>query len=73
LLSNLVFKLDRQENMASNETAPAGIIGGTGDEPTAEARKIALPKIDYLTGWRVWAVGIAIVLSMFLVCPSQKP
>lgn len=25
-------------------------------------------EVEYLTGWRVAAVGIAIVLSMFLVC-----
>jgi hypothetical protein len=58
--------------MASNETVPAGIIGGTGDVPTAEAGEVALPKIDHLTGWLVWAVGIAIVLSTFLVCIHLK-
>jgi len=33
--------------MTSSETVPAGIIGGTGDVPTAEAGKIELPKTDY--------------------------
>lgn len=28
------------------------------------------PEVQYLSGWRFTAVGIAIVLSMFLVCPS---
>jgi hypothetical protein len=59
--------------MSSNEPVPADIIGGTGDVPTAEAGEIESPKIDYLTGWRVWAVGIAIALSMFLVGPPQRP
>jgi hypothetical protein len=45
--SNGIFKLDGQENMASNETDPAGIIGGTGDVPTDEAGKIVLSKINY--------------------------
>jgi hypothetical protein len=58
--------------MASNENVPAGIIGGTGDVPTVEAGEVALPKIDYLTGWRVWGVGIAIVLSMFLASVHLK-
>ncbi|MCJ1391351.1 hypothetical protein MMC18_004214 [Xylographa bjoerkii] len=38
--------------------------GGIASLPTAE--NVAVAEVEYVTGWRFIAVGIAIVLSMFL-------
>jgi hypothetical protein len=51
--------------MSSNESSstPAQSEKNAGDEKTTAQS----PEVEYLTGWRVGAVGIAIVLSMLLV------
>lgn len=46
---------------AGQSTNAEGESGGDGN--------VVVKEMDYVTGWRFVAVGIAIVLSMFLVCP----
>ncbi|THV52917.1 hypothetical protein BGAL_0064g00070 [Botrytis galanthina] len=48
--------------MTSNEKVRVNIKPGNGTENDVTA----IPEVEYLTGWRVTAVGLAIVLSMFL-------
>ncbi|KAH6663125.1 major facilitator superfamily transporter [Halenospora varia] len=54
--------------MSSNETAPKTAKASNGEKRADEEADVAesTPEIEYLTGWRYTAVGIAIVLSMFL-------
>ncbi|TGO10234.1 hypothetical protein BTUL_0140g00010 [Botrytis tulipae] len=48
--------------MTSNEKFQVNVKPGNGTENDVTA----IPEVEYLTGWRVTAVGLAIVMSMFL-------
>ena len=48
---------------AGQSTNADGESGGGGNG------NVVVREMEYVTGWRFVAVGIAIVLSMFLVCP----
>ncbi|KAF4615571.1 hypothetical protein G7Y89_g15301 [Cudoniella acicularis] len=54
--------------MSLNDSVPGVTKAETGEVGAVEEAEVAIstPEIEYLTGWRFVAVGIAIVLSMFL-------
>lgn len=55
--------------MTSSEKVQVNVKTGNGTQNDVTA----IPEVEYLTGWRVTAVGLAIVLSMFLVCCTLIP
>lgn len=59
--------------MASNEEVRSNNGSNTCELPVVGKEINAIPDSEYLTGWRVMAVGISIVLSMFLVRDQSSP
>jgi len=55
--------------MSPNEADPPSEAKVTLRDERSDVQDEENPQIRYLSGWRFAAVGIAIVLSMFLVCP----
>jgi len=65
--------------MSSNDQIHAGSIradeskeSGAGDIRAAEQGETATAEVEFLTGWRYAAIGVSIVLSMFLVCTRRN-
>ena len=56
--------------MSSNDADPPSETNFTLSVEHSNMKDAENPEVQYLSGWRFTAVGIAIVLSMFLVCPG---